>query len=92
VELNRNQYFMLGLVVLMFGVQLRYLSSFVLNEKTTAFLAEKLNKSGGSANLMPANGPTAKKRITPPEWAGWATLSLGAVLVLHSLAMRRPDG
>jgi hypothetical protein len=77
--------------VLIFGVQLRYLSSYVQNEKTTVFLAERLNKSGGSAGLMPANGPGVKKRITPPEWSGWAALSLGSVLVLHSLAMRRPD-
>lgn len=92
MEINRNQYFMMGLVVLMFGLQLRYLSSYVLNEKTTAFLAERIGNSGGAAKLMPANGPGVKKRITPPEWSGWATLSLGSILVLHSLAMRRPDG
>jgi hypothetical protein len=92
VELNRNQYFMIGLVVLMFGSQFRYLSAFVLNERTTTFLAEKLNKGGDAQKLMPANGPGIKKRISPPEWSGWAMLSLGSVLVLHSLAMKKPDG
>ncbi len=92
MEINRNQYFMMGLVVLMLGVQLRYLSSYVLNEQTTAFLAEKLDKGGTTGDLMLANGPGVKKRITPPEWAGWAMLSFGSILVLHSLAMRRPDG
>ncbi|MCA9100596.1 MAG: hypothetical protein R3C10_10905 [Pirellulales bacterium] len=92
MEINRNQYFMMGLVVLMFGIQLRYLSSYVLNEKTTSFLAERFDQGDGASAVLPANGPGVKKRVTPPEWVGWAMLSFGAVLILHSLAMKRPGG
>ena len=28
--------------------------------------------------------------VVPPEWLGWATVSVGSVLILHSLAMPRP--
>jgi hypothetical protein len=31
-----------------------------------------------------------RKVLQPPEWLGWCLISVGAVLVLHSLAMNRP--
>jgi hypothetical protein len=37
---------------------------------------------GGSA------GP--RKVLQPPEWLGWCLMSVGAVLVLHSLALQKP--
>jgi hypothetical protein len=30
--------------------------------------------------------------IHPPEWIGWMLISLGSVLVLHSLAMPKGPG
>jgi hypothetical protein len=31
-----------------------------------------------------------RKVIEPPSWLGWAVLSVGAVVTLHSLAMKKP--
>ena len=31
-------------------------------------------------------------RLQVPEWLGWCLMSIGAVLVLHSLALPRPKG
>lgn len=91
MEINRNQYFMIGLVVLLLGVQLRFVDSFVLNEKATRFLIERSNKAEvRSINLLPAAGPAVRKVVRPPEWLGWALMSVGSVLILHSLAMPRP--
>ena len=41
MDLNRNQFFFLGLVVLLIGLQVRFVSSYVLNPKATKFLAER---------------------------------------------------
>ncbi len=93
MEVNRNQYFLAGLVVLFIGLQLRMVESYVLNERASRFIAERVPALGDSdSTLMPAAGPTPKKTLKPPTWLGYAVISLAAVLILHSLAMRRPDG
>jgi hypothetical protein len=97
VEFNRNQFFILGLVLLFFGIQLRMVETFVLNEKSSRFLAERLNPaladgSGAVRSFMPSIGPTPRRTIRPPEWLGWALVSIGSVLILHSLAMKKPGG
>ncbi len=96
MELNRHSYFMIGLVVLFAGIQLRMVESYVLNEKTSRFLAERMRSStsndGAVASFLPSIGPTPRRTIRPPEWAGFALISAGAVLILHSLAMQKPGG
>lgn len=93
MEFNRNHYFMLGLVLLMIGIQLRMVESYQLNESASRFLAER---SGGTAGkispLLPSVGPHAGKVIRPPDWIGWALMSIGSVLILHSFAMTKPEG
>ncbi len=94
MEINRNQWFMIGLVVLMVGLQLRFVQTLVLNEKATRWLTEHVGKPHEQAlvnfSTLAAAGPTPRKIVTPPEWLGWASLSVGSVLILHSLSMRRP--
>lgn len=96
MEINRNQYLLIGLVVLFLGIQLRMIDSYVLNEPSTQFLAKRLNKPLPVRNnrmpLLATSAPTFKRTITPPQWLGWAMLSVGGVLILHSLAMQRPGG
>jgi hypothetical protein len=93
MELNRNQYFFIGLVVVLLGLQIHAVSAYILNEKTTQFLAEKFKKpaEGQSLSLV-AQGTGARKIVEPPEWLGMCLISVGAVLALHSLAMPRPGG
>ncbi len=95
MELNRNQYFLAGVVLLLLGIQLRIVDSYVLNEKATQVLNKQGNNSQSPdlatpALFMPAAAPVARKVIRPPTWIGWALISAGAVLILHSLAMKRP--
>ena len=95
MELNRNQYFFLGIVVLLLGVQVRNVSAFVLTPEATQFLAEKTNSSSSDSALMSLSnnlGAGSQKVLHPPEWLGWCLMSVGAVLILHSLAMKRPGG
>jgi hypothetical protein len=95
MDMNRNQFFMLGLLVLFLGIEFRMIDSFVLNEKCSRFLLDRAAANDSSyrmAQLLPAMGPTPRKVIRPPDWLGWAAISAGAVLVLHSLAMKKPEG
>jgi hypothetical protein len=94
MEFNRNQFFMIGLVLLFFGFQFKKFESFTLNEKVSRVVNERFAAaSDGSVRpLLASIGPTPRRTIHPPEWLGYALLSTGAVLVLHSLAMKKPGG
>lgn len=96
--MNRNHFLMLGLVVLMLGIQLQIVDEYVLTDQATQVAAKVTGKAPGpeaqSASLfMPASGPAplTQKTITPPDWLGWLLMSVGSVLVLHSFAMPRPN-
>lgn len=96
MEMNRNSWFMVGLLVLFMGIQLRLVDTFVLNEKTSKFLAERapatVADSGAFPRFLTNAGPTSRKSLHPPKWLGFAMLSVGSVLILHSLAMKKPGG
>ena len=92
MELNRNQYFFMGLVVLLIGVQARMVSSYTLTHEATKFLAER-SQAGAEATMFAISsdlGAGPQKVIHPPEWLGWCLMSIGSVLILHSLAMKKP--
>ncbi|MEX2186808.1 MAG: hypothetical protein WD875_08445 [Pirellulales bacterium] len=99
MELNRNQYFLIGIVVVLLGIQLRMVDSYVLNAPTTKFVVEKFGSADKQAAVGAATvsletlgggGSAPLRSVAPPVWAGWAAISIGAVLILHSLAMPRP--
>jgi hypothetical protein len=92
MDLNRNQFFFLGLVVLLIGVQVRYVSAYVLNPQATKFLADRTGTSTAASSMFTAFGDVtgARKVVSPPEWLSWCLISVGAVLCLHSLAMPKP--
>lgn len=97
MEINRNQWFMIGLVVLLVGLQFRAVNAYVLNDKATKFLAERTKETESSPetpsifSASPTAVPAiARKVVKLPDWSGWCLLSVGAVLVLHSFAMPRP--
>jgi hypothetical protein len=94
MDLNRNQFFFIGLVVLLVGLQVRYVSAYVLNPEATRFLAERTGQSNpATGSFFSATAGTSaapRKVLQPPEWLAWCLISVGAVLCLHSLAMPRP--
>jgi hypothetical protein len=91
MDLNRNQFFFIGLVVLMLGLQVRYVAAYVLNPDATQFLAERTGQSSTSGIFAAVAGASgARKVVQPPEWLSWCLISVGAVLCLHSLAMPKP--
>jgi len=93
MDLNRHQFFFIGLLVLLIGIQVRYVSAYVLNPDTTKFLAERTGQSSTSSSFFSATSGTfaaTRKVVQPPEWLSWCLISVGAVLCLHSLAMPKP--
>jgi hypothetical protein len=97
MEFNRNQFLILGVVLLFVGLQLKKVESFTLNERTSRLLAERFAATSGDTDgtmrpFLASVGPTPRRTIHPPDWCGYAFLSVGAVCVLHSLAMKKPGG
>jgi hypothetical protein len=96
MELNRNQFLLIGLVLILLGVQLRMVDTYVLNESSSKFLARQTGKIETPSmwtlpvSLAAQNGMAPRKKIRPPSWLAWALLSVGGVFVLHSLAMKKP--
>lgn len=91
--MNRNRYFLLGVLLILLGCQFRMVQSVVLNESATRALARVTQKKAVASSdmmstfLMDVSRPT--KRISPPRWLGLATIAAGAVITLHSIAMPR---
>ena len=96
MDLNRNQFLFFAVLLLLLGLQLRAVGSYVLSPETTRFLAERAQATSdpvgvmqGTAPQLPATLPA--KVVTPPPWLGWCLISIGAVLFFHSLTMSKPD-
>jgi len=92
MEITRNQYFMAGLVLLLLGAQFRAIEAVELKEQFAKFVAERsdhplISLGTQTPLLSAAETAPANRTVYPPDWIGWMLLSLGGVLVLHSLAM-----
>jgi hypothetical protein len=100
MQLNRNQFMLVGALLFLLGLQFRFVDTFVLNEPSTRFLARRSVQAEPPTSpwrmpmSMAANGqiPVQRARIRPPRWVSYALLSAGVVLMLHSVAMKKPGG
>lgn len=94
MSLYRNRYFLVGVLLILLGVQFRMVHSFVLNEPTTRVLA-RFDKSKSVANnarvssLLMQVYPNPTKRVEPPRWLGLAMITVGAVISFHAIAIPR---
>lgn len=99
MKFNRDHYLMISMVLLLFGIQLRLVDTYVLNEKTTTFIAEKMAKREVASNTMitlasltpGAIQSEERRKLQPQRWIGWSLVSVGGVCVLHSLILRKPE-
>jgi hypothetical protein len=97
MELNRNHYFAIGLILFFVGLQFRFVESFTLNRETTQFLAKKFKKEdepvkNSMVSLLSIGAPASvmTKQVRPPRWLGFSLLSVGAVLILYSVVLKKP--
>lgn len=95
MEFNRNQYFFTGLVLLLLGIQFRMVESYALTPEA-AKIVQKVGQSPDVASAANPFGQAAAaigtRSVSPPDWLGWCLMSIGSVLILHSLAMKKPGG
>ncbi len=95
MDINRNQVFVVGVVLLLLGIQFRLVDAFVLTPKATKLLAEQAKHPVATASdtvetLAGSSPSLPSKTLRPDEWVGWLLLSVGSVLILHSWTMARP--
>jgi hypothetical protein len=96
---------MIGIVLLLLGLQIRLVDSYLLTEEATEIVAKHMKKAKQVQQQQQPNPPSLfmqappapavmapkQQKVTVPQWVGWACISAGGVLVLHSLAMKRPE-
>ncbi len=97
MSMYRNRYFLVGILLILLGLQFRMVESFVLNERATETLA-RVTKSGpvadnsGVGSMISFVYPNPKKRVRPPRWLGLAMLAVGAVITLHAFSIPKYRG
>ncbi len=94
MEMTRNRYFLLGVLLILFGIQFRMIDSFVLNEPATRALARVSQETPMASNnslssLIMEVHPKPTKRVRPPRWLGLALIAVGSVVSLHAIAIPR---
>lgn len=94
MSMYRNRYFLIGLLLLLLGVQFRMVDSFVLNEPATRALARITEKTAVADNspmssFMLQLSPSPRKRVRPPRWLGLALIAVGAVISCHAITIPR---
>ena len=93
-----NRLFLLGVVLLFMGIQLRLVKTYELNPTVNQFVDYQIAKRVGGASLPGLSSsydygsdvwsvPTpltsiSMRTFSPPSWLGWSFVSMGAVLVL----------
>ena len=94
----RNRYFLVGILLVLLGIQFRMIDSFVLNESTTRVLAkvtktEIVADNSTFGSFVSAFTPAPTKRVTPPRWTGLAMIAAGAVICFHAFSIpKQGDG
>lgn len=89
MDITRYHVFLVGVVLVLLGLELRFVDSFVLTPKATRFFAEQMGfpiivASNAVGSLTGVQPDLPSKVLHPPEWLSWFLLSLGFVLVLQS--------
>lgn len=92
MEFDRNRYFMIGILLLLLGMQFRMVHSFVLNETSTKALSKitkntQLASQDFSSDLYMRTAPSPKATIVTPRWLGWVLLTAGGVIFLHAMIL-----
>lgn len=97
MEFTRNHYLIIGFLLFVMGLQFRYVTSFVLNEKASQFVDRRLGNGTAAPkrSFFSFGSPRASTNhrvVSPPRWLGWSLMSVGGVLFCFSLTMRKPGG
>lgn len=93
MEISRNQWFVIGFIVLFIGIQFRLIHSYTLTSEATKVLAKQMGHpvaAGDEAMASVVGGGTSipGKELVPPEWIGFSLISVGAVIFLLCITQK----
>jgi len=96
MDITRYHFFLVGTVLVLLGIEFRFIDSVVLTPKATRFLAEQTGNPAAAASdaigsLAGGEAALPSKVFHPPEWLSWFLVSVGSVLILQSCAMPKPS-
>ena len=78
-----------GIVLLVLGLQLRAIEAFVCTPETTQLLSKWTGPdeqtAQGAFQRLVVEKTERRHVVKPPNWLGWAVLSIGFVLTVHGL-------
>ena len=81
-----------GLLLILIGMQMRLVESYVLSPAATRVLADWFGAPPatptGALQQLATQG-NARKIVSPPRWLGWASMSLGVMLVAYGVLGKR---
>lgn len=91
---HSKNYLLIGVLALLLGIQLQLIDSIILSEGTTRALAsvsksEQVAARASVTSLLMTVHPEPRKKITPPDWAGLATMTAGLLMCAHAISIRR---
>ncbi len=79
----------LGAMLLLFGLQLRTVEAFVCTPEATQFMSDwtgpNQQTAQGALQRLVVEKTEHRHIFTPPNWLGWAVISIGFVLFAHGL-------
>ena len=84
-QINFGKAFLaIGVALILFGMQLRVVESFVLTPWATQALYEQFrtpsSPSKEAIQRIVVESTSPQKTITPPSWLGWAMITAGITL------------
>ena len=89
---NYQVYVLGGLLLILVGMQMRLVESYVLSPAATRVLADWFGAPPttltGATYRLTTQG-NARKTVSPPQWLGWASISLGVMLVAYGVLGKR---
>ncbi len=94
MEISRNQWFVIGFIVLFIGIQFRLIHSYTLTPEATKVLAKQMKHpvaatDDAMAGLLGGGGTAIPgKVLVPPEWIGFSLISVGAVIFLLCITQK----
>lgn len=88
--MKRQHLLLVGLLLFFAGVQLRLVDSFTLNEKSSRFIAAQVVRGSPVQQQMMWASGSGRKVVQPPRWLGLALMSVGSVMALKGISVRKP--
>jgi hypothetical protein len=81
-----------GLMVMLVGLQMRMVETFVFTPESTQMLNEWLGPGGdtptGAIQRWATSESLVRKQYRPPAWLGYAMMSVGGVMFVHGWLVR----